>query len=210
LPKISEIAAIKAEPTDIQIPALPSPKDHPMHPIPDRLIKSETREDPTKMDIIKDEPSYPPFPTKTETIARQSSSTPKPDVKVESRGRSHSPPKGPRAYQWRKSSKSPPKGPRNHGGSSTSSMVNTPVLPPAAPASMQMYPTGPRADRIRPPKEKEDVTILRSTVFSQIPPPANERWVADIEPLGPKGRYGIAHLELEVSLVLYTCLLRIH
>ncbi|KAF5358022.1 hypothetical protein D9756_001709 [Leucocoprinus leucothites] len=171
VPKAEELPAIK---TEEPAPTIPSPRDHPMHPTYDQPVKPEIREGRVKMEITKDErlPTHP----RAEATAPRPSPSPKPEVKAEPRGRSHSPPKGPRAFQWRKTSKSPPKGPRNQG-SSTPSMVATPVPPPApAPASMPVYPTGPRADR-RLKEQTDPSDPLQSSKYTQIPPLAPERWL---------------------------------
>ncbi|KXN90520.1 hypothetical protein AN958_04192 [Leucoagaricus sp. SymC.cos] len=198
-PKIPEISATKTETFKPSVPPIPSPGDHPMQATPDHPIAPEMREDTMmKVDIVKDKPPIPQ--PRNESIIRQSSSTPKPDTRSEPRGRSHSPPKGPRAQQWRKTSKSPPKGPRNHGGSATPSMIATPVPPPApVPASVPQYPTGPRAERRPPLQQKEEVrSLLQSTEYTRIPPPTNERWARSAEQPGPKGRYGVTQMELEL------------
>lgn len=65
-----------------------------------------------------------------------------------------------------------------------------------------MYPTGPRADR-RPiinKDPKDELPVLRSSEFVKIAPPSSERWAKAEQQPGPKGRYGVAQLELDVSL----------
>lgn len=185
----------------IEIPGTterPMPPSFQSYPIPPAPNPPVTTEDPTfsvKMDMAKDDHIQP----RTETIRGHSSSTPKPDIKIESRGRSPSPPKGPRGSIWQRTSKSPPKGPRNQGAS-TPSMVHTPITAPVPIlATGPMYPTGPRADR-RPKDPNVDLPPLRSLEFVKITPPSGEKWAKASQQLGPKGRYGVSQLEVDVSL----------
>lgn len=94
------------------------------------------------------------------------------------------------AGQWRRSSKSPPKGPRNHPA--------TPTV-----ASGPMYPTGPRAGR-RPqgpgtPVEQvpQVVQTPEVTPTTAVEPPFS--WRGQGYDPGPKGRYGVGHLEAEFA-----------
>ncbi|KAJ3551966.1 hypothetical protein NP233_g12981 [Leucocoprinus birnbaumii] len=197
------------------ISTIPSPKDHPMQPIPNHPIQPEPRDTPVRVEIKKEE-RMPPTQPRADLAARQSSSTPKPDMKAEPRGRSHSPPKGPRAFQWRKTSKSPPKGPRNVGAPALA-MATTPALPPGpspAPAPIPppaptttsapipnliaapVYPTGPRADR-RPKDQNTNQIRLQSLEKSLIPPPTTELWQGRDPPMPDTS---LVRLEAEVRL----------
>lgn len=179
-------------------PMPPSFQGYPIPPAPNPPVTTEDPAFSVKMDMAKDDHIQP----RTETIRGHSSSTPKPDIKIESRGRSPSPPKGPRGSIWQRTSKSPPKGPRNQGAS-TPSMVHTPITAPVPIlATGPMYPTGPRADR-RPKDPNVDLPPLRSLEFVKITPPSGEKWAKASQQLGPKGRYGVTQLEVDVSLFFH-------